>query len=107
MPRDHATLLDLAHAARLIQTFIQGMTKEAFLADLKTRSAVLHQVTVIGEAVTRMKLIFERHRLVIEGAAGVAVAAYVKTQARRRGQRVAIVICGGNINIGAFKRLVF
>jgi len=33
MPRDDATLLDIAHAARLIQTFIQGMTKEAFLGD--------------------------------------------------------------------------
>jgi len=34
MSRDDATLLDIAIAARLIQTFIQGMTKEAFLGDL-------------------------------------------------------------------------
>jgi len=54
-----------------------------------------------------MKLMFERDRLVIEGAAGVAVAAYVKTRERRRGQRAAIVICGGNIAVGEFKRLVF
>ena len=62
MPRDDATLLDMANAARLIQTFIQGMTKEAFLGDLKTQSAVLHQVTVIGEAVKRLSQAFRgRH----------------------------------------------
>jgi uncharacterized protein with HEPN domain len=48
MARDDATLLDIANAARLVQSFIKGMTKEAFLADLKTQSAVLHQLTVIG-----------------------------------------------------------
>ena len=62
MSRDETTLLDIANAARLIHTFIQGMTKEAFLSDLKTQSAVLHQVTVIGEAVKRLSQAFrERH----------------------------------------------
>jgi uncharacterized protein with HEPN domain len=62
MSRDDAALLDMANAARLIQTFIQGMTKEAFLGDLKTQSAVLHQVTILGEAVKRLSQAFrERH----------------------------------------------
>ena len=33
MSRDEATLLDISNAARLIHTFIQGMTREAFLGD--------------------------------------------------------------------------
>jgi uncharacterized protein with HEPN domain len=38
------------------------MTKEAFLGDLKTQSAVLHQVPVIGEAVKRLSQAFRgRH----------------------------------------------
>jgi uncharacterized protein with HEPN domain len=62
MPRDDATLLDIVNAARLIQTFIQAMTQEAFVGDLKTQSAVLHQSTVIGEAVKRLSQAFrERH----------------------------------------------
>jgi hypothetical protein len=53
MPRDDATLLDIVNAARLIQTFIQDMTQEAFLgghvfhvpAELVTeRSHQLHRV---------------------------------------------------------------
>ena len=62
MPRDDATLLDLANAARLILTFIQDTTKETFLVDLKTQSAVLHQLTLIGEAFKRLSPAFrERH----------------------------------------------
>ena len=51
MSRDDAVLLDLVNAAHLIQSFVQDMTKESFMVDLKTQSAVLHQVAVIGEAV--------------------------------------------------------
>lgn len=62
MTRDDATLLDIVQAARLIQRFIQAMTQEAFLTDLKTQSAVLHQITVMGEAVKRLSQAFrERH----------------------------------------------
>src|SRR5262245_27336580 len=62
MARDETILLDIANAACLIHVFIQGMTKEAFLDDLKTQSAVLYQVTVIGEAVKRLTQAFrERH----------------------------------------------
>lgn len=54
MPHDEATLLDIAHAAQLIIVFLQGASKDDFLADLKTQSAVLHQLSIIGEAVKRL-----------------------------------------------------
>lgn len=54
MRRDEATLLDIAKAARLVMTFTQGMAKEEFLNDLKTQSAVLYQLLVLGEAVKRL-----------------------------------------------------
>ena len=54
MSRDQATLLDIARAARLVLEFTRGMDQEAFLGDLKTQSAVLHQLMVLGEAVRRL-----------------------------------------------------
>jgi uncharacterized protein with HEPN domain len=54
MQRDNATLLDIAKAARLILLFCQGMDKAVFLDDVKTQSAVLHQIMVLGEAVKRL-----------------------------------------------------
>ncbi len=54
MPRDDVTLLDLDRASRLAVSFVQGMTKEAFLDDAKTQSSVLYQLIVMGEAVKRL-----------------------------------------------------
>jgi len=54
MKRDEITLLDITQAAQRVISFTQGMTKEEFLADIKTQSAVLYQLLVIGEAVKRL-----------------------------------------------------
>ena len=36
MRRDDVTLLDVEKAGRLVVSFVQGMTKDAFLDDIKT-----------------------------------------------------------------------
>ncbi len=54
MPRDDATLLDILKAARLAVVFKGDLDKPAFLDDLKTQAAILHQLLVLGEAVKRL-----------------------------------------------------
>lgn len=54
MQRDETTLLDIAEAARLVVSFVQDVSKAAFLDDYKTQSAVLYQLIVMGEAVKRL-----------------------------------------------------
>ena len=54
MPRDDATLLDILRAARLAVVFKGDLDKPAFLDDLKTQSAILHQLLVLGEAVKHL-----------------------------------------------------
>ncbi|HXK29633.1 MAG TPA: hypothetical protein VJ646_15390 [Candidatus Binatia bacterium] len=49
MSRDDATLLDILKAARLVTEFKGKLAKQAFLRDIKTLSAILHQLLVIGE----------------------------------------------------------
>lgn len=58
MTRDDAILLDIVNAARRIQSFVQDMSKGTFLADLKTQSAVLHQIMVMGKAAKRLSADF-------------------------------------------------
>ncbi|NER33331.1 MAG: DUF86 domain-containing protein [Oscillatoria sp. SIO1A7] len=52
--RNETSLLDAARAAKLVQEFISGMEQTAWLEDIKTQSAVLYQITVLGEAVNRL-----------------------------------------------------
>ena len=54
MPRDEVTLSDMAKACRAIAEFLQGIDRETFLEDRKTRSATLHQLLVLGEATKRL-----------------------------------------------------
>lgn len=62
MRRDEATLIDIANAARLAMDFAAGLTRDEFLRDLKTQSAILHQLMILGEAVKRLSADFRaRH----------------------------------------------
>ncbi len=57
-----------------------------------------------------MKMIFDQHRLVIEGSAGVAVAGLIQSKEKldlSKEANVVIVICGGNVDINKFKEIVF
>ncbi|MCX6029827.1 MAG: DUF86 domain-containing protein [Chloroflexi bacterium] len=54
MSRDDATLLDMARAAQLVIEFTRGADELTFFDDVKTQSAVLHQLMVLGEAVKRL-----------------------------------------------------
>jgi uncharacterized protein with HEPN domain len=54
MDPDRATLLDIARSAGLVLDFSAGMDRLAFLEDVKTQSAVLHQLLIMGEAVKRL-----------------------------------------------------
>jgi len=54
MWKDESILLDIDTAARRITGFVQGFTFEQFVADERTWSAVLYQISVIGEAVKRL-----------------------------------------------------
>ena len=58
MERDRSTLLDMIQAAELVLEFTAGMDRAMFLKDVKTQSAVLHQLMVIGEAVKRLSAEF-------------------------------------------------
>jgi len=62
MWRDDATLLDILRAARLALEFRGQLEKAAFLTDLKTQAAVLHELLVLGEAAKRLSAAFrEEH----------------------------------------------
>ena len=58
MPRDLDALLDVFHAASEAVEFVRGMTREQFLGDRKTQLAVLHLITIMGEAARRTQPAF-------------------------------------------------
>ncbi len=51
---DETTLLDIARSARLALDFTRGLDLATLRTDMKTQSAVLHQLLILGEAVKRL-----------------------------------------------------
>ena len=54
MRPERLLLNDMLGAIRDIDSFIAGTTLDEFVADAKTRSAVLYQLIVVGEAAARL-----------------------------------------------------
>jgi len=44
----------IAEAARLAHSYVEGMNKNAFVADKRTQQAVILNLVVIGEAATKL-----------------------------------------------------
>ena len=64
-------------------------------------------VLLTEEEIARaIRLVFEEHRLVAEGSAVLSVGALCQSPDRFRGRKVVLVVCGRNIGVELFKRIV-
>jgi len=63
---------------------------------------------LVSEAEIRdaMRLIIGQHHVLVEGAAGVAVAGFLKDRERRPGRRVVILLCGANIALESLREVL-
>lgn len=58
--RDLESLIDIQKAAQRIVRFSQGIKQESLLNDEKELSAILYQITIIGEATKRLSKDFRQ-----------------------------------------------
>lgn len=59
MSLDNGIVLQIYNACRLLEDFKKGLSFEAFKTDLKSQSAILHQLLVLGEATKRLSQDFK------------------------------------------------
>jgi uncharacterized protein with HEPN domain len=60
MSRDEASLLDIVRAGELILQFAEGLDRNQLESDLRTQSAILYQITIMGEATKRLSREFRK-----------------------------------------------
>ncbi len=62
MSRDSASLLDIVRAGQLVLQFAQGLNREQLASDVLRQSAILYQISIMGEATKRLSREFrEQH----------------------------------------------
>ena len=61
MSRNDASLLDIVRSGQLILQFAQGFDRKQLDLDLRTQSAILYQIAIMGEATKRLSREFREH----------------------------------------------
>lgn len=98
-------ILDIAEKPTLSESTSGGLEPGSVTLDV-CANVIDHSVLVTeDEILAAMKKIRDLRGWIIEGAAAVAVAAFIKNANLYRGKRVVIVICGGNLSAEVLSRL--
>ena len=90
----------------LADTCAGGVDLDTITLELLQRyveEIVLLTETEIEESI---RLLFEQHRLVVEGSGALGVGGLLKRKERFKGKRVVAVVCGRNIDLEVFKRII-
>jgi threonine dehydratase len=105
-PERSAAMYHCVRAGRIVSTEHRETLSDGSAGDVEPGSItfpicrdlvdeyILVSEEEIGEAI---RFMVETHHKIVEGAAGVSVAALLKRKDAFRGRTVAIVICGANI----------
>ncbi len=100
------SVLDMESSPTLSDGTAGGMEAGAVTFEL-CRQLIDRFVLVSEEEIARhMRLVIERHHMLIEGAAAVPVAAFVRDRERHGGKNVAIVLCGANVSVDVLRRVL-
>lgn len=98
-------ILDLPSRPTLSDGTAGGVEPGAITFDLCRRLADELVTVSESEIGSAMRLVHRTHGRMIEGAAGVAVAGYLRQAERWRGKTAAAILCGGNVDPAVFTRL--
>src|SRR5262249_38930498 len=102
-PENSRVLYECLRAGRIIEFPEEATISESTAGGVEEGSITFplcqqliddHALVSESEIRDAMRLVFDKEHWIIEGSAGVAVAAYLKEREKYAGQRVAIVLCG-------------
>ena len=83
-----------------------GIEPDAITFDICKKYVDDYVLVTETEIKKAIKLVLEKHHLVIEGSAGVTVASFLKEKRRFKGKNVVLVICGQNISMDKLKPII-
>jgi threonine dehydratase len=90
----------------LAETCAGGVDLDSITLELCQRYVEEIMLLTETEIEESIRLLFEQHRLVVEGSGALAVGGLLKRKERFKGKKVVAVICGRNIDLEVFKRII-
>jgi threonine dehydratase len=99
-------VVEVAELPTLSESTAGGLEPESVTLEICRRAIDRCVLVSEAEILAAMRLILEAEHWLIEGAAAVAVAAYLNTAQQYHGKTVAIVLCGRNLSPEVLGRLL-
>jgi threonine dehydratase len=99
-------ILDLPSLPTLSDGTAGGIEPGAITFDLCRELVDDYETVTEDEIAESLRIFLKTHHMLIEGAAAVAIASYLKMPERCSGKNVVIIICGANIGPGTLKRIL-
>ena len=90
----------------LADTCAGGVDLDSITLEMCQRYAEEIVLLTEAEIEESIRLLFERHRLVVEGSGALGVGGLLKRKDRFKGKMVVAVVCGRNIDLEVFKRII-
>ena len=90
----------------LADTCAGGIDLDSITLDLCRRYVDEIVLLTEKEIEASIRLLFEQHRLVTEGSGALSIGGLLKRKERFKGKKVVVVVCGRNVNLEVFKKII-
>jgi Threonine dehydratase len=99
-------MIEMETYPTLADTCAGGVDLDSITLDLCLRYADDIMLLTEAEIEASIRLLFEQHRLVVEGSGALSVGGLLKQKEHFKGMKVVAVVCGRNIALELFKRII-
>ena len=100
------TMVEMETYPTLADTCAGNVDKDSITLDLCQRYVDEILLLSEGEIEAAIRLLFEQHRLVVEGSGALGVGGLLKRRKKLKGKKVVAAVCGRNIDLEVFKRII-
>ncbi len=90
----------------LADTCAGGVDLDSITLDLCRRYVDEIVLLTEKEIEASIRLLFEQHRLVTEGSGALGIGGMLKRKERFKGKKVVAVVCGRNVDLEVFKKII-
>ena len=114
-PMNSAVMIHSIHAGKILNLDSKPTLSDGTAGGIEENSITfpicqnnIDETILVSECEIKNAMIsfIENEHLLLEGAAGTAVATLIKLQNELKGKRVGVVICGGNISLDIVKQIL-
>jgi threonine dehydratase len=99
-------MLEMETLPTLADTCAGGVDLDSITLDLCVRFVEEILLLTEEEIEAAIRLLFEQHRLVVEGSGALSVGGLLQRRGSFRGKKVVATVCGRNVDLEVFKRII-